>query len=298
MTLRIEEEDLALLRSIRISGVKRPRRINVARKLEALRRRVRKEAHQHMQPWIVLLEESINYFVVFEELQHSRRFTKTSAAFAMQLAKLRSLAISVRELVLLGQDVPAHALTRVFLEEIELTFVMMDDPDFAQEFMDEVEDHDEEAFWRSNIGYGRIYKRLHAALVRGGWSESAADDKIQHHKASKNALAAAVHPSQGTTFRAMAIPSFVHPGLFAIRTLGELSAHTPRVCLFISMQTQEFASTATNLMISPNPPAVLAGYRGKARKAGVGKATLVLQDLLHKYGEDMHKYAEYVLDQI
>ena len=97
-----------------------PVRLNISRRIHTLRSKIAREIDRHMQGWKVLLDESVQFWILFERLQHSRRFNKRTSVFAMQLAKLRSTVISIREVILLGQDIPAHTLTRAFVEDIEV----------------------------------------------------------------------------------------------------------------------------------------------------------------------------------
>lgn len=244
-----------------------------------------------MQPWGFLLDECVRFYIYFSELQWTAKFDKARSTFAMEIGRLRSLCISIRELVYLGQESAAYALARVFLDDLELAGAIIADPDFALKYMNEDEDHDEEKFWKQNIGYGRIYPKYNDFLLASGWSDSNSASEIKLHKELKNILSGHVHPSPASTFRGIAYPSWVYPGKFAIESLGHLTIHIPQLCLMIAQQTQNISAGIINLMIKDKPPLVLSNYRRGSVLQDVLASAFVLQSLLHSYKKDLQ--AEY-----
>lgn len=285
MTYRIEPEEI---QSVLAKSVHFPKRLlSVDHTIRSLRRTIRAEIYGHMQPWALLLDESVRFFVNFERLQRTRQFTKVTSTFAMQIGRLRSLVLSIRELVYLGQESPGHALARVFLDDLELAAVMIDDPDFALQYMNEHEAHDEQAFWKQNIGYGRIYPRYYNFLVRAGWTTRAAARQIRIHRATKNVLSGHVHPSPATTFRGLASRSWTHPGLIAIDTLGHTSRHMPGLCIFVAGETRYFGAAVVNLFLKDEPPLALRDYKRKGVVSHVVASTMILQELMDKHATNM-----------
>lgn len=284
VTYRIDPKEVEDVLS---KSVYLPKRlISVEHAVRRLRRTVRQEIDSHMQPWSILLDESVRFFINFERLQRTRKFTKVTSTFAMQIGRLRSLTLSIRDLVYLGQESPAHALTRVFLDDLELAAVIVDDPDFALQYMNEDAAHDEEEFWKQNIGYGRIYPRYHRFLIRAGWTKRAAERQINIHRQTKNVLSGYVHPSPATTFRGLASPSWTHPGKVAIDTLGHTSIHMPGLCLFVASETRYFAASILNLLFGDDPPLALKDYKRK-RVSGIAASTMILQELMDKHAKAM-----------
>src|SRR6185312_7624234 len=269
----------------------RPRRLNIEKRIQKVRIQLRSEINQTMQPWAFLLDECVRFYIYFSELQWTVKFDKARSTFAMEIGRLRSLSISIRELVHLGQESAAYALARVFLDDLELTGVIIIDPDFALKYMNEDEDHDVEKFWKQNIGYGRIYPKYNAFLTASGWSNSNSTSEIKLHKELKNILSGHVHPSPASTFRGLAYPSWVYPGKFAIKSLGHLTIHIHQLCLMIAQQTQNVSACIINLMIKEKPPFVLSNYRRGSVLQNVLASAFVLQSLLSSYEDDLQ--AEY-----
>jgi hypothetical protein len=160
---------------------------------------------------MVLLDEAVQFFVHFERYQYSRPLTTESSLFAQQVSRLRSDAISVREVIVLGQEAPANVLIRSFVEDIELAMAFAIDPSFAAAYS---EADDQTAFWRNQIAYGRIYAKVSEFLQRGGSEAAEVESRITYHKQVKDALSGHVHSARHSTLRAAAAPSLSHPGMF------------------------------------------------------------------------------------
>jgi hypothetical protein len=290
MALRITLEEIATLRAE--SPVLGHRLLEVPREISKLQRQISKEIDEHMQPWVVLLDESVRFFIYFERLQYTRKFTKAAGSFAMQVARLRSLAISIRTLVFLGQESPAHALCRTFLDDLEVATVAVDDPEFAATYMTEDRNHDEADFWKNNIGYGRIYSRLEKAMRSIGVTKRDAKRRIKYHQKVKNVLSSYVHPSPAPTFRSLAAPSWAHPGMIAMKTLGHTTMHMPNLCMFVAGQSHMFAGAMMNqIMRDPRPNALVGLKKGRVMNQTFTSAFL-LQELLTKYEDRLEQEAK------
>lgn len=261
-----------------------PRRYVVNRRIAKLRAELRREIDIHMQPCMVLLDEVVQFFIHFERCQYSRQLTSESAQFAQQISRIRSDAISVRELIVLGQEAPAHVLARSFVEDIELAMAFAIDSDFSASYS---KADDQTAFWRSQIGYGKIYSKVIEFFRGAGGDLAETESRIAYHKGVKDACSSHVHSASHSTMRSAFVPLLSHPGMFKVGGLGGLSDGLPRLCLFLAEETHVFSSCCIKLLIKPNPPSALAGYGLTGVFGDVIASAHLLQELCLQYFDDL-----------
>ena len=287
--MRIPRAQLAQLVASAPRLGRAPRRHYIGRLTNKLRSDIRVAIAKHMQPWMLLLDETVQFFIHFERYQYSRRLTGESSPFALQVSRLRSCALAIRELVALGQEAPAHVLARAFVEDVELAMALAADPAFAIQYSNAT---DESAFWKKYIGYGKINARVEQFLRRAGGTAEQIDEHIGLHKQVKNSLSGHVHTASYSSFRAAIVPSLSHPGMFHFRELGALSAHLPRLCLFLANETHVFSACCINLFIRPDAPAALMSYKPTGLLGDAVASAHVLQKLLANYGGELERLCE------
>jgi hypothetical protein len=241
-----------------------------------------------MQPWMMLLDEAVRFFIYLERYQYSRKKGPELTPFLLQLSRLRSDVLSIRELICLGQEASAHTVARSFIDGIELAMALAEDPAFAVRYGDA---EDETKFWRDQIAYGRIYAVVERFLRRGG-SDEQARSYVATHKAIKNALSGHVHGASFSALRSGIVPSIAQPEMFHVGEIGCLSAHMPRLCKLIADETHIFAACCINTFIKPKPPPVFAGYRLTKKLADAVTSAHVLQELLLEHGDNLDEAAK------
>lgn len=142
-------------------------RIDIDKELVQLRKSTRAKANKHLLPWIVLVDEGI-HFLRFLGLLLSSRERKGTVSFVLVclIAKLQSLAISFRELIILGQSDSSRLILRGFIETSDLALVALSDAEFCDKYFPDgvVDDKYDSNFWKNHIGYGKIYKLVEAAM--------------------------------------------------------------------------------------------------------------------------------------
>lgn len=276
-------------------GYKRaPRRHDINRLTAKLRADLYKQIAKHMQPCMLLLDEVVQFFIHFERYQYSRKLTAESSLFAQQISRLRSDVISIRELITLGQEVPALVLARAFVEDIELAMAFAIDPDFAVSYSAA---DDQTAFWKSQIAYGKIYSRVEAFIQQACLPAEEVESHIAYHKAVKSSLSGHVHSARHSIIRSAAVPSLVRPGMFHLGQLGALSAHLPSLCLFLADEAYMFSACCIKLFIKPNPPHAFMNYKLTGVLDDVIASAHLLQELHCQYMEDLRSYYDALLFQ-
>lgn len=239
---------------------------------------------------MVLLDEAIRFLLAFEKFQFAQGLTADRREFALHTVRLRSDALSVREMITLGQESAALALARIFFEDIEIAMALAIDPPFALAYGEATHDSD---FWSKQIGYGRIYPRVRSFLQAGVGATDVVNHKLQHHKDLKSFLSGHIHPTTSAAFRAAFPPSLEHPGMFGNRPLGSLGSNLRPLCLTLADEVHMFAACCINMFIRPNPPPAFSGYKPSAEMDEFIAAAHVLQELVVKYLDQLwDKYNE------
>jgi hypothetical protein len=292
--MRISRKELS---SIAASGSpfskQRASRANINKVADGIRIRLRLDIEQHIQPWMTLLDEAVRFFMYFERYQYTRKLAHDTSPFALQLSRLRSDVLCIRELISIGQEGAAHVIARGFVDGIELAMSLADDPKFSVAYS---EADDQSEFWKKNIGFGKIYVRVERFIRRTGGSVEQIDSLIAKHKAIKKSFSGHVHIASYSAFRSAAVPSITHPGMLHIGGLGYLSIHMPRLCMLIAEETHTFAACCINAFVKPNPPKVFSGYRPTKKLHDAITSAHVLQELLMKYGDQLDALGESFFD--
>jgi hypothetical protein len=260
------------------------KRRNLARSIQILRTRLSGQIESHMQPWMVLLDESVSFLINFEQYLLSKQHTAATSAFALQVSKLRSVSLSIRELVALGQEAPAAALLRILVEDIELAMALADDAEFALAYS---EAEETEAFWRKHIGFGKLAPKVTSFLTRAGLPESGIARYLENHRDSKSALSSHVHTANHSAFRSGAVPSLTQRGMIALGGMGALSAHFPRLCMSVAEETHIFATACIKVFTRPEPPPALADFTPAKLLSDAVVSAHVLQHLLIEHGDKL-----------
>lgn len=254
---------------------------------------MRDEIRKHMQPAMLLLDESVQFFIHLERHLLSRKLTRAASPFAQQVSRLRSDVIALRAVVALGQEAATAVLARTFVEGTELAMALAVNPDFSEQYFDA---DDQTSFWRTSIGYGKIYAHVDAFLRLAGGTEVMIADRIAHHKAVKHALSGHVHAANFSAMRSLAPPSLSHPGTFHIRELGTASAHLPRLCMMVADEAQVFSACCLTLLIRPDAPEALRHPKPKALLGDVVASAYMLQTLLAEFGDQLAEHYSKLLE--
>ena len=242
-----------------------------------------------MQPWMFLLDESVSFSINFEQYLLSRKHTAETSAFALQVSKLRSTCLSIRELVRLGQEAPAGALVRILVEDIELAMALAEDTEFALAYSEsEVTD----VFWKTHIGYGKLAPRVKRFLARAGLPDSGIAEYLQQHRDVKSSLSSHVHTANHSAFRAGATPSLTHPGMIIVGAIGALSAHLPGLCMSVAEEIHVFSKACIKVLTGPDPTQALANFEPCKLLSDALISAHLLQELLVEFGDELYSKSD------
>lgn len=148
-----------------------------------MRTSIRKSANKHLQKGIVLIDESIQFLIHFGHLIGSKeRMGLTLFDLWSLISKLKSLAISFRELILIGQADSSRLILRGLIETNDLIIVAISDQNFCHNYAPDNPDHDDNIFWKTHIAYGQILPRVEKALKIAGFQDEQTNKVVQWKK--------------------------------------------------------------------------------------------------------------------
>jgi len=225
-------------------------RIDVDLAIEDLRKQLRPTVDSHLTEALTAVDLGLTFLIHAQELLLSDVNGTHTLALAGLLARLRSLAISIRELVLLGQSDSASVLCRAFLEASEVAVVGLSDDDFLQAFSPPEPPFDDLAFWKKRIGYGNIYPPLRRAYVQAGHDEMEADHWVRWRKHWKDTFSGAVHSDASAAFQVALVPSLESPGYHTRGGLGSISAYSPVLFLIVVLELYVLADVFVELLVN------------------------------------------------
>jgi hypothetical protein len=230
------------------------RRIDVDKSIAALRRSIRRAARTHLHASIVVFDEALQFLIHLEAtlLEYARG--PKAFAFATLVSRMKCLAVSFRELVLIGQADAARLIVRAFLETSELATVSMADAEFAIAYAPDDLSFDDQAFWKQNVGYGKIYPVLTSVYVQAGLSRELSEQAVKWRKGWKDDLSGAVHGAAWSAYQCAIVPSLESPGMGVAKALGHLSAHTPALCKVMLDEVSLFSEVFLQLLHSKVVP--------------------------------------------
>ncbi|HEX8451846.1 MAG TPA: hypothetical protein VF647_07110 [Longimicrobium sp.] len=263
------------------------RRVDIKSELTKVRRRCIADTSNHLGVWITLADETLHY------LHHLFRFVSScferleekaeGRAFLMLVARVSALSVAVRRLVADGLEDAARPVLRSLLETLDLALVTLVDREFADQYDREPHDYDINEFWKQQIGFGRLNKRLLEVLTSAGLTELETTEFLERRAKLKLVLSGAAHGSIHSAFRSFLVPSLARPGWFRIAPFGHVSSASPYLLYSMSDEVVVFGAILGKLMSSDTPPPLLGKVEIDAQFASNYVAFFTLQELVERY---------------
>lgn len=255
-------------------------RIDVSRELDALRTRLGAQRTTHLQPWFVLLDECIQFFVQFERFLYEDRPTSELMAYAVTVSRLKRDVISIRELLAIGQDMTANVIARAFVENLEIAMALALSSDICRAFFTTDDTH---TFWNKHIGYGRVYELMLQYSASCDVVEARAKQWVERHKESKKMFSDSVHGGRDSSLFSAFSPSLINAGEVHFLSLGSHTFHTQFLALFVTQETQAFAGSMVKGTMLPSPLHLYSAFRPTGRFMNAAASAHVLQQLLARF---------------
>ena len=253
-------------------------------KLEKWKTKINSEISEKLKEPLVILDESLRFMFALSEHYASLEPQTHKGTFEIQIAKIRSDIVAIRELLLIGQSSAAYSIFRTFIEDVEVAMAVLVDEEFAEAYGDP----DIVDFWSKYIGYGKIKKYVKEFIIRAGGTEDQVDWQIARSRAFKTYLSSHVHASFGTSLSSAFPEAVDFPGHFNAFPLGAYEKNMVPVCMAVSEMVHSFSASLINSLISKNPPPLLAmEHVGPTFKTLIASAH-VLQELVANHSERIY----------
>jgi hypothetical protein len=272
------------------------RRRHVARELEASQRNVLAH-HDLLQPYLAIVDESIHFLVhLFEFAFEQRKRGIGDPGLTVLLGRLTNLCAAIRVLLASGFDQPARPLVRTLLESLDVATVVVVDPEFAAKFTSVTDDAmsmNEQEFWKSQVAFGRIHKRVDEIIGAVGLSEHERAWYRQQRRTFNDWLSGPTHASAVSASLSTLTPSLDLPGILVVAPFGALSTHTPQLLDDIGKELFRFGAVMMRIALSQDCPEPFAS----ASKSSIGwqsvlAAYLTMQQVVEHHWDDIEHFRD------
>lgn len=283
--MRIEIAEIAELVE-RTPGIyRRPDRIDVAREIANLRAKLKGTIDSKLQPWFVLLDESIQIFFLLERFMFRQPLESNEVPFAIQCSKIKRDLVSIRELIAIGQDICAAVLVRTFLEDLEIAMVVALDKGMSASYKTT---NNQTEFWNKYIGYGRVYDHISKYLSASGAEEVEISETIARHKDMKRFCSDCTHGGMKSSLRSAFTPSLMTSDEVHHQSLGAISPDARYICLSVSEECRVFAESLVNHLSKGSKLHVYERFTLDDKLFDVFSSAYVLQELVRRYGKKLY----------
>lgn len=255
-------------------------RVDVPGELDTLRLRLKAQRDKHLQPWFVLLDESIQFFIQFERYLYEVPPSSNLMGYAVTVSRLKRDLLSIRELLAIGQEIAANVLSRAFVENIEIAMVLALSADTCEAF---AHTNDTNAFWNKHIGYGRVYEQMLQYAAACDVEEARAKQLVERHREAKKLFSDSTHGGRNSSLFSAFSPSLTNSDEVHFLSLGAHTYHTQFLALFVTQETQAFAGSMVKGTMSRNPLHLYKDFRTTGRFMNAAASAHVLQELLARY---------------
>lgn len=219
-------------------SIQRPNQYN--RKFQTLLRAHEREAEldakAHLQPWLHLLEESIQWLthltLALDELNAESKLTRPELSAWALIGASCGYAVTVRRLVLSGLDTPARAAARSLDEHLSACIAVLYDRGLAERFQICETDREISDFWYNNLSPKKICKHLNAVERSVGLDQEASQEMRAWRAQEVETFSQAAHPSYlGAALTTLTL-SAKNPDLYGSAFLGMASLNSERTLNF------------------------------------------------------------------
>lgn len=263
---------------------RRPDRIDVAREITNLRNKLQSTIESNLQPWFVLLDESIQVFFLLECFMFRQQLLSNEVPFAIQCSKIKRDLVSIRELIAIGQDICAAVLVRTFLEDLEIAMVVALDKGMSESYKTTNSQTD---FWNKYVGYGRVYDHISKYLSASGAQEVEINETIARHKEMKRFCSDCTHGGMMSSLRSAFTPSLTDSDEVHHQSLGAISPDARFICLSVSEECRVFAGSLINHLTRDTKLHVYERFTLDDRLFDVFSSAYVLQELIKRHGKKL-----------
>lgn len=218
---------------------------------------------KHLQPWLQLLEDSIqwlaNLAAILDRLNNDGALNNAERAIWVMTGASCAHAMAVRRLVLSGLDTPARAAARTLDEHLCACIAFLHDRALAERFQQCQTKEDAAQFWYKSLGTKALRKHLNAVELTVGLEPIVSVEMRAWRSNEIDWFSQAIHPSYLGAALATRTLSAEDPAEQGPAFLGLASACSDRTLNFACKSIWYFACFGFMLLFNEHNshPAVI-----------------------------------------
>lgn len=268
-------------------------RIDIAQEMERAELMAALDTRQHLYLWLALTDEALHFLLSVYRFSEENvekvheESVRIAVAFRSLLARMCALTVAVRRLVVAGLEDAARPVMRSWLETLDLLIVVLADEDFAVRYSSAIhnEEYDANEFWKTEIGYGRLNRRLIRALDRAEMTAEQKESFLKDQKLIKRKMSESVHSSLPSAMFSEVVPSLSRLGFYNRSILGHVSVHSPDLLSIVIERVHQFGVMFHKLLTSSDPPLLLSNVKHVTDCPSLHTAFFTLQEMVERYSE-------------
>ncbi|MCK9383406.1 MAG: hypothetical protein M0Q15_02030 [Nevskia sp.] len=246
-------------------------------------------AAKHLQPWLHILEDSIqwlaNLAAILDRLNTDGALNNAERAIWAMVGASCSHAMAVRRLVISGLDTPARAEARTLDEHLSACIAFLHDRELAEQFHQCQTKDDAAQFWYKNLNTKALRKHLNAVERTVSLEPIVSADMRAWRSNEIDWFSQAIHPSYlGAALSTITLTA-EDPDMHGPAFLGLASACSERTLDFACKSIWYFACFGFMMLFNEHnshPPVIPVDKEDEMHQmAVVGR--YVIQRLNRKY---------------
>lgn len=185
-----------------------------------------------------ILDEGITTLILCDKHFSNYERNAQRNAFLAQLSRAIERAICIRSMLRTGYEEAARAVSRSFLDSIDVALACLVDRKFSTEFLSFKRSANN--LWKKKIGQEEIDAYLIAACKIAGLDEAEAEDFVKERKNQKTLLSDFIHADSCGTFLSSHTPVLSYSDKFSFERYRAANSHTMGHILLIAGEVQKF----------------------------------------------------------
>ncbi|MGV8869932.1 MAG: hypothetical protein ACOH2S_23660 [Janthinobacterium svalbardensis] len=200
--------------------------------LSSKRRAAQVEFRQNMQPWLHILEDSIQWLAavthLLDDANEDELLDDAGRSILVLVGAACAHSVAIRELVLSGLDSSARATARALDEHLCAALAFLHDQELGRNFGNCSTDEEINSFWYKNLGTKSMKKYLNAIERKAKIPQMVSEAMRDVRDSEISDFSKIVHPSYvGASFTAYALGA-KDPGTYGLAMLGRASCFSER----------------------------------------------------------------------
>lgn len=200
--------------------------------LSSKKRTAQVEIRQNMQPWLHILEDSIQWLAaltyILDDANEEELLDDAGRSILALVGAACAHSVAVRELTLSGLDSPARATARALDEHLCAALAFLHDQELGKNFQNCSTDEEINNFWYKNLNTRSMKKYLNAIERKAGIPQVVSEAMRDWRDDEISDFSKIVHPSYiGASLTTYTLGA-KDPGTYGLAMLGRASCFSER----------------------------------------------------------------------